>query len=87
MFKEFTIMDRMTSIHTHNPAARPAKDEFLKSEAEITADFTYHSYASYVEVGKICPESISILFSKRHVEDPVRLLMYQEATDSIEENY
>ena len=87
MFKDFNNTDREIIRHNHNPASRTHQEEFLKSDGEIAAEFTYHSYAADTEVGKICPESVTFSLSRRRIEDPVRLYMHLEATDSLEENY
>lgn len=86
MFKEFNKTERLAARHLYNPASRTAKDEFLKSDDEITADFTYHTYTSNTEVSKISPDAVSFPHVRR-IEDPVRLLMKLEATNSMEENY
>ncbi len=71
---------------SENPAERSSKDEFLKTDAEIAMEFTFHSISDTEEVTMNSPESDSFTEGRR-VEDPVRLLRKLEATASLEENY
>ena len=87
MFKDFNNIDREISRQIHNPASRTLQDEFLKNDAEIAADFTYHTYATEEEAGKNSPEAFTYIYCRRRVEDPVRLLMELESSHSLEENY
>ncbi len=87
MFKDFNNIDRQVSRHLHNPASRTLQEEFLKNDSEIASDFIYHSYATDAEIGKICPEVMTYIYCRRRVEDPVRLLMELESSESLEENY
>jgi hypothetical protein len=68
------------------PVSPVIRDEFLKSNDEMEADFTYHSYEG--RTGRISPEgNVTHRQSVRKLEDPVRLLMKMEAADTLEENY
>lgn len=72
-------------MHTSVPQMGPVAplDDFLKSHAEIEAEFTYHAYST--DTKNISPEA-DVTRKCKWLQDPIRL--YMELEDhSMEQNY